>query len=168
MDIARLPLWKVFSASYTDHLFRYLLLGELTCMTVMNVLGHCGFEILPRGFAKHWLTRGHNTTTHHDMHHRYVRHNYGLYFNLWDRIMRTNHRAHEAEFERLKLQAAETPPEVSLQAEGGRSRRDFNPSHSSTPAERCDQSTAGKGGRPGGLTAQSPRRGRAPDWDWLR
>ncbi len=119
MDIARLPLWKMFSASYTDHLFRYLLLGELTYMTVMNVVGHCGLEILPRGFAKHWLTRWHNTTTHHDMHHRYVRHNYGLYFNLWDRIIGTNHQVYKVEFERLKQPAAESLPEVSLQAELG-------------------------------------------------
>lgn len=119
MDIARLPVWKVFSAAYTDHLFRYLLLGGLICMTVMNVVGHCGLEILPRGFAKHWLNRWHNATTHHDMHHRYVRHNYGLYFNLWDWIMRTNHRAYEVEFERLKQPAAESLPEASLQAKLG-------------------------------------------------
>jgi sterol desaturase/sphingolipid hydroxylase (fatty acid hydroxylase superfamily) len=78
----------------------------LLYMTVMNVLGHCGFEILPRGFANHWLSKWHNTTTHHDMHHRYVRTNYGLYFNLWDRLMGTNHSRYEAEFEQVKRQDA--------------------------------------------------------------
>jgi lathosterol oxidase len=109
-------------------------LGWLTYMTGMNVLGHCGFETMPRGFAKHWLTRWHNTTTHHDLHHRYVRYNYGLYFNFWDRIMGTNHRAYESEFDRLKQPVAESLPEASRRAELGAAARNINPSRSSTPA----------------------------------
>lgn len=91
----------------------------LTYMTVMNVLGHCGFEILPRGFATSWFFKWHNTTTHHDMHHRFVRHNYGLYFNIWDRLMSTNHKNYEAEFERLKGQSEmhnKNPSPVSHEA----------------------------------------------------
>ena len=70
-------------------------------MTLMNVLGHLGFEMLPRGFARHWLFRWHNTSVHHDMHHRYATCNYGLYFNLWDRLMRTNHAHYEATFDAI-------------------------------------------------------------------
>jgi len=33
------------------------------------------------------------------MHHRYVTCNYGLYFNIWDRIMGTNHQRYHEEFE---------------------------------------------------------------------
>jgi sterol desaturase/sphingolipid hydroxylase (fatty acid hydroxylase superfamily) len=75
-------------------------------MTGMNVLGHCGFEILPRGFTRHPVSRWHNTTVHHDMHHRHVHCNYGLYYNLWDRLMGTNHPRYEEEFERVKGRAA--------------------------------------------------------------
>jgi sterol desaturase/sphingolipid hydroxylase (fatty acid hydroxylase superfamily) len=64
----------------------------LVYMIVINVWGHLGFELLPAGFRRHWLFRWHNTTTHHDMHHQHVNGNYSLYFNFWDRVMRTNHR----------------------------------------------------------------------------
>lgn len=78
----------------------------LLYMTGMNVLGHCGFEILPRGFTRHALFRWHNTTTHHDMHHRFVHCNYGLYYNIWDRLMGTNHSRYEDEFDAVKARAA--------------------------------------------------------------
>jgi sterol desaturase/sphingolipid hydroxylase (fatty acid hydroxylase superfamily) len=64
----------------------------LVYMIFINVWGHLGFELLPEGFRHHWLFRWHNTTTHHDMHHRHATANYGLYFNFWDRVMGTNHR----------------------------------------------------------------------------
>lgn len=91
----------------------------LLYMTGMNVLGHSGFEILPRGFTRHALTRWHNTSTHHDMHHRFVHCNYGLYYNIWDRLMGTNHTRYEEEFEAVKARAAATateqPAELVLQ-----------------------------------------------------
>jgi Delta7-sterol 5-desaturase len=76
-------------------------------MTVMNVLGHCGFEILPSGFTRHPLTRWHNTAVHHDLHHHAVHCNYGLYYNIWDRLLGTNHARYDEEFERVKAQGAE-------------------------------------------------------------
>ena len=74
----------------------------LLYMTAMNVLGHCGFEILPSGFTRHPITRWHNTSVHHDMHHHHVHCNYGLYYNVWDRLMGTNHARYDEEFERVK------------------------------------------------------------------
>ena len=53
-------------------------------MIVRNVVGHLGFEIWPAGFARHPLTRWHLTPTHHDLHHRFGKGNYGLYFSFWD------------------------------------------------------------------------------------
>lgn len=73
----------------------------LLYMTVLNVLGHLGFEILPKGFVRNWWTRWHNTSVHHNMHHRHVNCNYGLYFNIWDQLMRTNHAHYEREYERV-------------------------------------------------------------------
>ncbi|MDR3401815.1 MAG: sterol desaturase family protein [Chthoniobacter sp.] len=70
-------------------------------MTVMNVFGHLGFEVLPKWFLRSPFTRWHNTSVHHNMHHRYVNYNYGLYFNIWDRLMGTNHPRYEQEFERV-------------------------------------------------------------------
>jgi Delta7-sterol 5-desaturase len=87
----------------------------LTYMTVMNVLGHLGFEVLPRGFVRHWLFRWHNTSVHHNQHHRYVNCNFGLYFNIWDRLMKTNHPHYEEDYDRVTgappaLRVVETAP----------------------------------------------------------
>jgi sterol desaturase/sphingolipid hydroxylase (fatty acid hydroxylase superfamily) len=61
-----------------------------------NVYGHCGYELYPRWFMRSWMGKFFNTTTNHTMHHEYVRSNYGLYFNFWDRLMGTNHAGYEA------------------------------------------------------------------------
>jgi sterol desaturase/sphingolipid hydroxylase (fatty acid hydroxylase superfamily) len=65
-----------------------------------NVLGHCGYEIFPVWFMRTplgWLL---NSVTHHAQHHEKFRANFGLYFNIWDRLMGTNHPDYEAKFER--------------------------------------------------------------------
>jgi len=67
--------------------------------TGMNVIGHLGFELFPSGFTKGVLSKWHNTSTHHNMHHKHVNCNYGLYFNFWDRIMGTNHNSYDTTFE---------------------------------------------------------------------
>lgn len=56
-----------------------------------NVMGHLGYELFPRNAHSVPLLRWLNTSTNHNMHHKYVRCNYGLYFNIWDTIMKTNH-----------------------------------------------------------------------------
>lgn len=58
---------------------------------VFNVMGHLGYEMFPRTMMQNPLFKWLNTSTNHNMHHKYVRCNYGLYFNIWDRIMDTNH-----------------------------------------------------------------------------
>ena len=63
-----------------------------------NVVGHAGFEIFPPWFLDSWMGKFLNTPTNHAMHHQYFTGNYGLYFNFWDRLMRTNHRQYEARF----------------------------------------------------------------------
>lgn len=73
----------------------------LIYMTVMNVGGHLGFEILPRWFVRNPVTAWHNTSVHHDMHHQHFRYNFGLYYNIWDRLMGTNHPAYEDEYDRI-------------------------------------------------------------------
>lgn len=71
----------------------------LLYMTFLNVLGHLGFEMFPKGFLDHPVLRLHNTTTHHNMHHRYFNCNYGLYFNWWDLWMGTNHPNYKQQFD---------------------------------------------------------------------
>ena len=63
----------------------------LTYMTIMNVIGHLGFEMFPRWVNYHRVLRWQNTSTNHNWHHQKCKNNYGLYFTFWDRIMKTYH-----------------------------------------------------------------------------
>jgi sterol desaturase/sphingolipid hydroxylase (fatty acid hydroxylase superfamily) len=83
---------------------------------VRNTIGHCGYELMPAGRDGRplfdWLT----TVTHHDLHHAYSRHNFGLYFTWWDRWMGTEHPEYHTRFARavrreLLPQGAPVPTE---------------------------------------------------------
>lgn len=65
---------------------------------IFNVAGHTGYEFYPRWFLDTWAGKIMNTTTNHAMHHEKMRGNYGLYFNVWDRLMGTNHADYEQRF----------------------------------------------------------------------
>lgn len=69
--------------------------------TMLNVLGHLGFEIYPKGFTTSKWTWWNNTSTHHNMHHSLFDYNYGLYFNFWDRWMGTNHEKYHETFDKM-------------------------------------------------------------------
>lgn len=56
---------------------------------IYNVYGHLGYELYPKGFQRTWIGRWINTSTAHNMHHKYFDGNYGLYFLFWDRMMGT-------------------------------------------------------------------------------
>lgn len=58
---------------------------------VRNVMGHSGVEVHPAGMARSSWLGWNNTTTYHDLHHQTGRHNFGLYFRWWDRLMGTEH-----------------------------------------------------------------------------
>ena len=68
---------------------------------LFNVMGHLGYEIFPRSTPNNALLKWLNTSTNHNMHHKYVRCNYGLYFNLWDRLMNTNHARYYETFDEV-------------------------------------------------------------------
>jgi lathosterol oxidase len=72
-----------------------------------NVVGHCGYEIFPRWFLKSWAGKFLNTPTHHAMHHEKVGANFGLYFNVWDRLLGTNHPDYESRFATVTAATAE-------------------------------------------------------------
>jgi Delta7-sterol 5-desaturase len=52
-----------------------------------------------------WLRRLLNTPTNHVMHHETLCGNFGLYFNLWDRLMGTNHEDYEQRFREVTSRA---------------------------------------------------------------
>lgn len=76
-------------------------LAFLTYMIFLNVFGHYSFELFPKGFTRNKFVFWHNTTTHHNMHHRYFNYNYCLYFNWWDRICGTLHPNYDEAFDEV-------------------------------------------------------------------
>ncbi|MEM1357350.1 MAG: sterol desaturase family protein, partial [Bacteroidota bacterium] len=60
-----------------------------------NIIGHLGYEFFPPGWVQHPLGRYVNTSTHHNQRHQDGRYNFGLYFNVWDRLLGTNHPSYE-------------------------------------------------------------------------
>ena len=70
-------------------------------MTFLNVLGHLGYELYPSTFVASSLTNWNNTSFHHNMHHQKFNCNYGLYFNWWDKIFKTNHDLYQIEYEKI-------------------------------------------------------------------
>jgi lathosterol oxidase len=89
----------------------------LTIQFLINVIGHLGFELFPRGFVGSSVGRWLNTATHHHQHHQRMKWNFGLYFNVWDRLLGTNHPQYEATYEAITQPSAPT----SLPEEPGRS-----------------------------------------------
>jgi Delta7-sterol 5-desaturase len=76
-----------------------------------NVFGHCGYEIFPRWFARSRAAVLLNSVTHHALHHEKFGANFSLYFNVWDRLMGTNHQNYEQRFEQA-AGGAETLPQI--------------------------------------------------------
>ncbi len=66
-----------------------------------DILLHLGYEIFPKSWTKHPLLKYINASTHHNMHHQYFKGNYGLYFNVWDRLMNTQNPDYDRRFEEV-------------------------------------------------------------------
>ncbi len=74
----------------------------LAYMIIRNVIGHLGFEILPKGFTKNKWLNWNTAVTHHNMHHEHFHSNYGLYFTWWDKLMKTEDCKYHEAFEEVK------------------------------------------------------------------
>ncbi|AKQ44443.1 sterol desaturase [Rufibacter radiotolerans] len=77
------------------------ILAFLLFMTVYNVYGHLGYEIYPQWLVNSRLGRWLNTSTNHNMHHKFFKGNYGLYFRLWDEWLGTTHVKYEETLQQL-------------------------------------------------------------------
>jgi len=69
------------------HFITFLTL--LMTMTMWAVLTHLGFELFPSSFKSHWIGKWFIGSTHHSIHHRHYTAHYGLYFTVWDKLLRT-------------------------------------------------------------------------------
>ncbi|RYZ27804.1 MAG: sterol desaturase family protein [Chitinophagaceae bacterium] len=77
----------------------YVLIIHLTIMTFSSVVNHLDIEVYPKGFHKNFLGRWLIGATHHSLHHKQFKYNYGLYFTFWDKWKKTESPIFEKLFE---------------------------------------------------------------------
>jgi len=77
----------------------------LAYMIIRNVIGHLGFEILPKGFTRNKWLNWNTAVTHHNMHHEHFHSNYGLYFTWWDKLMKTEDAKYHETFNEVKARS---------------------------------------------------------------
>ncbi len=77
----------------------HVLIIQLTIMTFSSVINHLDIEIYPKNFHKHFLGRWLIGATHHSLHHKQFRYNYGLYFTFWDKWKKTESPLYEKLFD---------------------------------------------------------------------
>jgi len=85
-----------------------VVLAFLIHQIIRNAIGHSGHELAWSGFTRSRWTGWLTTTTHHDLHHSEGRHNFGLYFTWWDRMMGTEHPRYHEKFEAIAAQGIDT------------------------------------------------------------
>jgi Delta7-sterol 5-desaturase len=86
----------------------YVLIIQLTIMTFSSVINHLDIEIYPKNFHKHFLGRWLIGATHHSLHHKQFKYNYGLYFTFWDKWKKTESPLYEKLFEEKTLSHVDT------------------------------------------------------------
>ncbi|MFM2138336.1 MAG: hypothetical protein RJA57_643, partial [Bacteroidota bacterium] len=67
----------------------YVLLLLLVVMSVTSVINHLDIEIYPAWFSRSFFFRTLIGATHHALHHKQYKYNFGLYFTWWDKWQRT-------------------------------------------------------------------------------
>ena len=78
----------------------YVILTQLTLMTLSSVVNHLDIEIYPRKFYRHAVGKWLIGATHHALHHRQFKYNFGLYFTFWDKWKKTESPLYEETFEK--------------------------------------------------------------------
>jgi sterol desaturase/sphingolipid hydroxylase (fatty acid hydroxylase superfamily) len=79
-----LPLTIIFIPMHI-----YVLLLQLTLMTFSSVINHLEIELYPVNFHRHFFGKWLIGATHHSLHHKQFKYNFGLYFTFWDKWKRT-------------------------------------------------------------------------------
>ncbi len=80
----------------------YVFLIWQLIVLLYNIYAHLGFEIMPKFWVTNPITKYFNTPTNHNQHHSKFNYNFGLFFNIWDRLMKTHYSQYEVEFIKIK------------------------------------------------------------------
>lgn len=67
----------------------YIIIVQLVIMSLSSVINHLDIEIYPKNFNKSIFGKWLIGATHHSLHHKQFKYNYGLYFTFWDKIRKT-------------------------------------------------------------------------------
>ncbi len=67
----------------------FVLIIMLTIMSVSSVINHLDIEIYPRWFTRNLFGKSMIGATHHALHHKQYKYNFGLYFTWLDRLFKT-------------------------------------------------------------------------------
>jgi len=76
----------------------YVIIIQLTIMTFSSVINHLDIEVYPKNFYRHILGKWLIGATHHSLHHKQFKYNYGLYFTFWDKWKKTESPLYEKLF----------------------------------------------------------------------
>ena len=88
----------------------------LVFMTVSAIINHAGIEVYPPWFLKHRMARWLIGSTHHDLHHKEFKTNYGLYFTFWDKWMNTESKMYPERFTQNTLNRSRSQHHPSTDA----------------------------------------------------
>src|SRR5215203_5438728 len=64
-----------------------------------NSVNHLDIEIYPKKFHKHFAGKWLIGATHHSLHHKQFKYNFGLYFTFWDKWKKTESPLYDKLFE---------------------------------------------------------------------
>lgn len=98
-----------------------VILVQLAIMTFTSVINHLDIEIYPRHFNHHVVGRWLIGATHHSLHHKQFRYNFGLYFTFWDKWQKTESPLFDATFESATAKPAPSTENDHLAAASSRS-----------------------------------------------
>jgi len=108
------PIEGIFQAIFLPLLLMivpmhlYVLILQLTIMTFSSVINHLDIELYPKNFHKHIFGKWLIGATHHSLHHKQFKYNYGLYFTFWDKWKKTESPLYEKLFEEKTAAPVET------------------------------------------------------------
>lgn len=67
----------------------HVLILQLSFMTLSSVVNHLDIEFYPKKFSEHFIGKWLIGATHHSLHHKQYKYNFGLYFTFWDKWKKT-------------------------------------------------------------------------------
>ncbi|HVZ95362.1 MAG TPA: sterol desaturase family protein [Chitinophagaceae bacterium] len=88
------------------------ILVQLVIMTFSSVINHLDIEIYPKNFNNNMLGKWLIGATHHSLHHKQFKYNYGLYFTFWDKLKKTESPLFKRLFETATLPREQGAPTV--------------------------------------------------------